>query len=113
MKIKHWFLSVALIVLPVGIANSQPAKSVDVDKMAIPSKEKSATHKAVGIVKSTDPVKNTVVLAHDPVKNLDWPAMTMKFTVKDKALIDQLSPGKKVEFEFVQQGKDYMVTDVK
>jgi Cu(I)/Ag(I) efflux system protein CusF len=39
--------------------------------------------------------------------------MTMGFTVKDKALLDKLQPGKKVEFEFVQQGKDYVITTVK
>jgi len=31
-------------------------------------------------------------------------AMNMTFTVKDKALLDKLSDGKKVEFQFVQQG---------
>jgi len=39
--------------------------------------------------------------------------MTMAFQVKDKTLLDKLSAGKKVNFEFVQQGKDYVVTSVK
>jgi len=36
--------------------------------------------------------------------------MTMNFVVKDKALFDKLSSGKKTEFEFVQQGRDYVIT---
>lgn len=39
------------------------------------------------------------------------PAMT--FGVKEKALLEKLSTGKKVEFEFVQQGADYMITSAK
>jgi Cu(I)/Ag(I) efflux system protein CusF len=70
-------------------------------------------HQATGVVKSVDPAKNTVMLAHDPVKSLKWPAMTMGFTVKDKALLDKLQPGKKVQFEFVQQGRNYIITSVK
>ena len=73
----------------------------------------AAAHQATGIVKSVDRFKNTVMLAHDPVKSLNWPAMTMSFTVKDKALLDKLEPGKKVEFEFVQQGKNYVITSAK
>jgi Cu(I)/Ag(I) efflux system protein CusF len=70
-------------------------------------------HQATGVVKSTDHAKGTVTLAHDPVKSLKWPAMTMGFQVKDKTLLDKLPAGKKVEFEFVQQGRDYVITSVK
>jgi|SRR5687768_2486449 Cu(I)/Ag(I) efflux system periplasmic protein CusF len=75
--------------------------------------QSAAAHQATGTVKKVDAGKGVVTLAHDPVKSLKWPAMTMGFTVKDKALIDKLQPGKKVEFEFVQQGKDYVITGVK
>ena len=73
----------------------------------------TSTHQATGVVKSVDRAKSSVMLAHDPVKSLKWPAMTMPFTVKDKSLLDKLQPGKKIEFEFVQQGRDYVITSVK
>jgi len=60
-----------------------------------------------------DAAKGTVTLAHDPIKSLKWPAMTMSFLVKDKSTLAKLSAGGKVEFEFVQQGKDYIITSVK
>jgi Cu(I)/Ag(I) efflux system protein CusF len=44
---------------------------------------------------------------------MNWPAMTMTFKVKDKALLQKVKQGEKVNFEFVQQGKDYVVTAVK
>ena len=72
-----------------------------------------ATHKAVGVVKKIDASNSKVTLAHEPVKSLDWPAMTMAFVVKDKDLLGKLSAGKKVEFDFQQQGKEYVITSVK
>lgn len=70
-------------------------------------------HEAVGTVKSVDPAAGTVTLAHGPVKSLNWPAMTMGFTVKDKALFNKLSVGKKVDVEIVQQDSKYVITTVK
>lgn len=40
---------------------------------------------------------------------MNWPAMTMGFNFKDKVLLDD---GKEVEFEFVQDDKDYVITSV-
>jgi len=71
------------------------------------------THKGVGVVKELDAQAGNVTFAHEPVKSLNWPAMTMGFTVKDKALLDKLAVGKKVEFEFVKEGKGYTLTSVK
>jgi Cu(I)/Ag(I) efflux system protein CusF len=65
------------------------------------------------VVKKVDAKTGTVTLAHDPVKSLNWSAMTMGFMVKDKMLLDKLAVGKKVEIEFVQRGKDYVITSVK
>ena len=72
-----------------------------------------AAHQATGVVKKVDAKAGTVTLAHDPVKSLKWPAMTMGFQVKDKALLEKLQAGKKVDFEFVQQGRDNVITSVR
>jgi Cu(I)/Ag(I) efflux system protein CusF len=71
------------------------------------------SHKGVGVVKSVDPKKPGVTLAHEPIPSLRWPAMTMGFAVKDKALLEKLKPGMKIEFEMVQQGRDYVIISVK
>ena len=77
------------------------------------AKAQGTVHRAVGVVKNVDPAKSTVTLDHEAVQTLNWSAMTMSFTVKDKALLDKLQTGKKVDFEFVQQGKDYVITGLK
>lgn len=70
-------------------------------------------HTATGTVKKADPNSGKVTLEHGPVASLKWPAMTMAFKVKDEGLWKKLEEGKKVEVEFAQQGKDYVVTAVK
>lgn len=74
---------------------------------------KAARHQATGVVKTIDPANGKVTLAHEAIKSLDWPAMTMNFAVKDKALFDKLTVGKKVEVELVKQGAGYAVAAVK
>jgi len=54
-----------------------------------------------------------VTLAHEPVGTLNWPSMTMGFMVMDKALLEKLSVGKTVDFDFVQSGKGYAITSVR
>jgi Cu(I)/Ag(I) efflux system protein CusF len=96
-----------LLPLVLALALAVPAMS------HAQSTTQGAVHKGVGVVKKVDPVRNTITLDHEPIKSLSWPGMRMSFTVKDKALLAQAQPGKKVEFEFVQQGKDYQITSVK
>ena len=69
--------------------------------------------RGTGVVKAVDKARGTVTLAHDPIKSLNWPAMTMGFKVKDKTLLDNVKPGSKVDFTLVQAGKDYIVTSIK
>jgi len=71
------------------------------------------SHLATGVVKKVDAQAGVVTLAHGPVKTMNWPAMTMGFQVKDKMLLDKLTVGKKVDFEFVQGSKGYVVTAIK
>jgi len=78
-----------------------------------PAKSAPTTHKGTAVVKSVDAEKGTVMLAHDPIASMRWPSMTMKFIAKDKKMLGKLKPGQKVEFEFIQQDKDYILTRLK
>ena len=72
---------------------------------------KGTVHKATGVVTKVD--KDSVTIKHEPVKSMNWPSMTMAFKVKDKALMEKMKKDQKVNFEFKQEGRDYVVTDVK
>jgi len=73
----------------------------------------STSHEANAVVKNFDAAQGKVTLAHGPVKSLGWPAMTMAFDVKDKALFDKLAVGAKVHVGFKKEGDGYIVTSVK
>jgi Cu(I)/Ag(I) efflux system protein CusF len=106
-------LVLALSVALPAVSHAQSSGMKDTDMSKKPVAGTPAAHKATGVVKKVDPKAGSVTLAHDPVKSLNWPAMTMGFQVKDKMLLDKLAVGKKIEFEFVQQGKDYVITLVR
>lgn len=88
----------------------------DMKKMGMgkkPAASATATHTTKATVKKADAKAGVVGLAHDPVPSLNWPAMSMNFRVKEKALWSKLAQGSKVEVEFVQQGDDFVITKVK
>lgn len=89
-----------------------PMKEMPMKDMPMGSSAQGQTHHATGTVKNVDAAAGTVTFAHGPVKSLNWPAMVMAFKVKDKALLDKLTVGKEVEFDFVKEGPSYIVTTV-
>jgi len=56
-------------------------------------------HRAQGIVSAVDAGGGTVEIAHGAIPSLQWPAMTMTFKVRDKALLRDIKPGQAVAFE--------------
>ena len=88
-------------------------KGMEMKGMAADKKSEAKSHKGVGTVKKVDAAAGTVTIAHGPIPTMKWPAMNMTFTVKDKALLGKFSQDKKVEFEFVEQESNYVITSVK
>jgi Cu(I)/Ag(I) efflux system protein CusF len=80
---------------------------------APPKKGGSESHKGTGVVTNVDRAGGKVTLKHEPIQSLNWPGMTMAFTVKDKAMLDKVAKDKKVEFELVQEGRQYVITSIK
>ena len=110
------FLVAALALAFGGAAQAQSGmKGMDMKDMPMKGMDRKDTsgtvHKASGVVTKVD--KDKVTIQHGPVASINWPSMTMAFKVKDKALMDKLTKDKKVDFEFRQEGSDYVVTAVK
>lgn len=55
--------------------------------------------KGSGKVTAIDRKNAQVTLAHAPIPDLGWPAMTMAFQVKEAAQLDTLKPGDEVNFD--------------
>jgi len=128
MKKSHCFplaavLALSIVFIPLSRAQgmggmdmdkkSMDMKGMDMKGKGADKKAEGKIHKGVGTVKKVDSAASTVTIAHGPIKSMNWPAMNMTFAVKDKALLSKFSQDKKVEFEFVQQGSDYVIKSVR
>ena len=51
-----------------------------------------------GEIKKVDREAGKMTIKHGPLVNLDMPAMTMVFTVKEPAMLEQVKAGDKVKF---------------
>lgn len=63
----------------------------------------AAAVSGAGVVKGIDARAGTVTIAHEPIKALGWPAMTMPFKVSDPALLKAAGVGDKVTFQLKGQ----------
>jgi Cu(I)/Ag(I) efflux system protein CusF len=109
-------LAFALSLSPLALGQSGGTKGMEMkgmDMKGMEKEEKSGVHKATGVVTKVDAAKGRVTIKHDPVPSLNWPTMSMVFVVKDKSMLEKMPKDKKIDFEFTQQGKDYVVTSVK
>ena len=58
----------------------------------------TASDMVAGEVRKVDKAAGKITLKHGDIKNLDMPAMTMVFQVRDPGLLDRVKPGDKVRF---------------
>ncbi len=69
-----------------------------------------AADMTAGEIRKVDKDAAKLTIKHGELKNLDMPAMTMVFQVKDKAWLDKLKAGDKVRFKAEKEGSAYVVT---
>lgn len=116
------FVVTSAVLAQTGDATKKDSNAMDMKNMPMTSmdmkgmgtdKNATTTHQGLGVVKSVNTQRGGITIAHEPIKSLAWPAMTMSFKVKDKGLVAKIKPGDKVKFTLVQAGKDYVVTDIR
>ena len=72
--------------------------------------EAAAPALADGEIRKVDKEAKKLTIRHGPMENLDMPAMTMVFQVKDAAMLDAVKAGDKVKFTADKIGGVYTVT---
>lgn len=63
-------------------------------------------------VRKVDKENQKITLKHGEIKNLDMPAMTMVFAVKDPAMLDKVKAGDKVQFRAADENGKLTVTEI-
>lgn len=67
---------------------------------------------SAGEVRKVDKGAKKITIKHGPLQNLDMPAMTMVFHVKDAAMLERVKAGDKVRFRAEQEGGTLLVTKI-
>lgn len=111
MRVASLALLAALAAASALVHGQSVMKGMDMKQDAKAAAD--AAHKASGKVTRVDPAKGSVTVAHGPVASKNWPAMTMSFKARDKALLEKVKPGDQVEFTFIESGKDYTITEIR
>jgi len=88
--------AIAAIILFVSF----PLAALAVEAHHEPAAKSNATGAplAEGEVRKVDKDAKKITIKHGPIQNLDMPAMTMVFQVKDPAMLDQVKAGDKIRF---------------
>jgi Cu(I)/Ag(I) efflux system protein CusF len=86
--------------LAAGLANpvlaQQPPPAAEASAPA--SAPGNAAAPTEGEVRRVDKANGKITVRHEEIKNLEMPAMTMVFQVKDPAMLDKVKAGDKVRF---------------
>jgi Cu(I)/Ag(I) efflux system protein CusF len=110
---KNFLLVTVLAAVGAGIAfahheaGAQPSGQVQAPAAS------QKTGKGTGLIQQIDLGKGAVTIKHGPLQGLNMPAMTMSFLVQDKAMLSNLQPLQKVDFELTYDGKNYLITNIK
>ncbi|MDD5365079.1 MAG: efflux RND transporter periplasmic adaptor subunit [Gallionellaceae bacterium] len=80
------------------------------DKLKPPGED---VYSGTARIVAADAGSGALTMQHDPIPALKWPAMTMDFEVRDKAILKGLKKGEAVEFDMVKESGDFTVTAIR
>lgn len=118
---KFLTLTVAQLLAATALATTLPAMAqtasdhskMDHSKMEHGKMGMAATPAvADGEVRKIDKENGKITIRHGEIKHMDMPPMIMVFTAKDKALLDKVQVGQKIQFTVVHEGGKMVVTDM-
>lgn len=93
------------------VANAQTAPAA-ADHAAHHPASAAPAPQSDGEVRKVDKDQARVTLRHGPLPNLDMPAMTMVFKVKDPKILDTLKVGDRVKFTAEKIDGAFVVTAI-
>lgn len=74
--------------------------------------ENQETHEGYGVLKAVNIKDHKVQIAHEAIATLQWPAMTMWFTLRT-SLPANIKPGDEVRFRLARvDGKTWVITKI-
>ncbi len=83
----------------LGLTLSHAAFADDAHHIKTDARAATGAVLTEGEIRKVDKDAKKITVKHGPIKNLDMPAMTMVFQVKDQAMLEQVVAGDKVKFD--------------
>ncbi|STQ91945.1 copper-binding protein [Iodobacter fluviatilis] len=104
-------LSITILLL-ISLMLASPSNATSMENMDHSTMPKLVvqTIKGSGIIKGIKEKEGIIILAHQPIKELNWPAMTMGFKVAHRSLLKGLEIGHQVAFELQAEGTSMPTT---
>ncbi|TNF69387.1 MAG: efflux RND transporter periplasmic adaptor subunit [Gammaproteobacteria bacterium] len=87
-------------------------KRLNLNQAKHQANNKPSVYQAMGVVKNIDFKKHSIVVSHEPIKALNWPSMTMHFSVQTEVSLENLKPEEKIHFEFVKKKDSYEIIKI-
>ncbi len=95
----------------INLAAAETVADMSHDSMAMPPAATRNTHEGVGVLEAVNAKAGKVQISHEAISSLNWPAMTMWFTLHT-TLPKDLKAGDRIRFELAQQGNRWDVTRI-
>ena len=100
-----------VVAMAIGLGTPYAA-SADGDHKDAHAPSASSAAMTTGEIRKVDKDANKITIKHGPIQNLDMPAMTMVFQVKEPALLDKVAVGDQVKFAVEKSGGALVVTRI-
>lgn len=100
------FAIFAVIAFLFACTNQEALKPVS------PIEVKTQIYKGIGIIKNIDEVSGKITIDHEDIPGY-MSAMEMTESVRDKAMLETVKVGDKIDFEIERQGSDIIITKLK
>jgi len=103
-------LSFSLVVATSAVFAQAPAPTQSPAATNTPAP--GMTELITGEVRKVDKDARKITLRHGEIKQLDMPAMTMVFRVKEPSMLDKVKAGDKVKFKVEGAGGALTITEI-
>ena len=66
-----------------------------------------------GVIKAIDMDNKKITIAHEAIPAVNWPPMTMRFTITPQTQLNNVKDSDSVDFTFIQQGNLSLLQDIR
>lgn len=105
-------MRMSIVLANLAIAGVCASSVVNAQHASSHGPAHSAMDMVEGEVQQVDKTARNITLRHSEIKNMQMPAMTMTFHVKEPALLDKVKAGDKVKFRLEAVGGVPTVTAI-